>query len=104
MRPRGVDVGEHTTGTAEHVILYLDAFVNRNVVLDTDPVAYLDIVADVDILAKRATLTDHGTRLDMSEMPYLGAFAYRDIVIDIAAFVYIIVAHHSVKLAKTSAI
>ena len=87
MRPRGDHIGEDTTRTAKHVVLYFHPLIYRNIVLDADTVADADIVAHIDILAKGATGTDTGTPLDVAEVPYLGVVADEDIVVDIAAFV-----------------
>ena len=61
--------------------------------MDTNPIANLHVVAHIDILSQRATLANHGTLLNMAKMPYLGAFAYRDVIVDITTFVYVIIFH-----------
>ena len=93
MRPGSGHVGKHATRTAEHIVLQFDAFVNRNIVLDADPIADPHVIADVDILAQRAVLANHRARLDMAEVPYLGALANRHILVDVATFVYKKVTH-----------
>jgi uncharacterized Fe-S center protein len=54
--------------------------------LDANTIADFYVVAYVNILAKRTTLTDMCATLDVAEMPNLGIFADDDIVINIAAF------------------
>jgi len=87
------DIGEHAGGTAEDVVFYLYAFVDRDVVLDAHAVAYLDVVADVDVLAEGAALTEGGAALDVAEVPDFGAGTDGYVVVDIAAFVNEIVLH-----------
>ena len=101
--PGRTHIGEHAAGTAEHVVLQFHALVNRHVVLDAHAVADPHVVADVDILAKGASLADHGTRLHVAEVPNLGILADHDVVVDIAALVYEVIAHDSEKLARMSA-
>lgn len=89
------DIGEDAGGAAENIILYLYTFINGYVVLDADAIADTDIVTDVHILAQRAVFAEPGTLLDMTEVPYLRAFANLYIVIDVTAFVNVIFIHHS---------
>ena len=93
-------VGEHATRAAKHIILNFNAFVNRNVVLNANVIADYHVVAHVHILPKRAVFANHGTRLDVAEMPNLGAFADAHVVIDVTAFVYIIVFFHLFSIRK----
>ena len=58
-----------------------------------DAVADADVVAHVDVLSQRAVLADHGTLLDMAEMPYLRALSDGHVVVNVAAFVYVVVVH-----------
>ena len=102
VRPRGVHVGEHAGRSAEYVVLQLYPLVYRDIVLDTDAVAYADVAAYVDVLSERAVRSDHGTLLDMAEMPYLGTGTYLDSVIDVAALVNVIVLHCSYKTSMLS--
>ena len=90
MRPWCGHIGEDATRTAEHVVLNFNAFVNRDIVLHAHAIAYLHIVSHIHVLAQRATFAYHGTRLDMTKMPDLGACANAHIVIDITTLVYII--------------
>jgi hypothetical protein len=55
--------------------------------LDADTIADYYIITHIDILAKRTTLANTRTALDMAEVPNLGIVAYDDIVVDIATFV-----------------
>ena len=77
------DIGEHTRRTAEHIVLNFNALIHRNIVLYANAIADAHIIADVDILTQTATTAKDGSALDMTEMPYLGAIAYRDSIIDI---------------------
>jgi hypothetical protein len=94
------DVGEHTGGTTEHIVLYLYALIDRDIVLNADSIADADIVANINILAQRAVSADMGTALDMAEMPDLRAFTYFYIVIDVTAFVNVVFLHHSLVLLE----
>lgn len=69
------------------MILQLHPFVNRDIVLDPDPIADADIIRHVDILAQGTVLPYHSPTLHMAEMPNLGARANLHIIIDITAFV-----------------
>ncbi len=77
------DIGEHTTGTQEHIVLYLNALIDRDIVLHPHAIADDDIVTHIDILPKRASIAYTSTRLNMAEMPYLGATSYGHIIVDI---------------------
>jgi hypothetical protein len=79
-------VSENATGATEDIILNLNTFIHLHVVLDANTIADFYVVAYVNILAKRATLTDMCATLDVAEMPNLSIFADDDIVINIAAF------------------
>ena len=93
MGTRRRHVGEYAARAAEHIVLNLNAFVDRDVVLHADAIADLNIVAHVHILSERAVFTNHGTFLDMAEMPDLGSLADAHILIDITAFMYVEVTH-----------
>ena len=93
MGSRGGDIGENTTGATEDIVLYLNTFVNGNIVLDADTIAYADIVAYVHILAKGAIAPNMSTFLNMAEVPYLGSFTYDDIFVNVTAFVYKVFIH-----------
>jgi hypothetical protein len=81
------DIGKYTTRTAEYIVLYLNPLVHGHIVLDADTIADYYIITHIDILAKRTTLANTRTALDMAEVPNLGIVAYDDIVVDIATFV-----------------
>ena len=74
------------TMSTETVVLNFDIVVNADVVLDFDVVAQFRAAADVDVLAQRAALADNRARLDVAEMPDLGAGADDGAVINIAGF------------------
>ena len=80
---RGDDIGEHTRGTTEDVVFYLDTLVDRDIVLDADTIANNHVVANVDVLSQRAVVAQTRTPLNVAEVPHIGALAYLDIVIDI---------------------
>ena len=88
MSPWRGDIGEDTTWTAKDIVLQLHSLIYRNIVLYTNTVANLDIIAYINILPQRAVGTNAGASLNMAEMPHLGVFANDHIVIDIAAFMY----------------
>ena len=88
------NVGEDATGTAEDVIFDGDTLIDRYVVLYAYPIAYMDIVTDVDVLTHRAVCANTCSFLDMAEMPHLGIFANHNVVIDVTAFVYKCLAHY----------
>ena len=77
------DIGEDTRRTTEDIVLYLNSFIYRHVVLDANSIADADIIAYVDILTKTATAAKNRPTLNMTEMPYLCAIAYRNSIIDI---------------------
>lgn len=93
MSTRCRDIGEDAGRTAEHVVLNLYAFIDGNIVLDTDTIANADIIANIDILTQRAVLAEAGTTLDVAEMPYLCAFADFYIIIDKTTRMYEILFH-----------
>ena len=65
------DVREHHGRSAEHVVLELDAFVDRDVVLYFHVVAQSRAAHDDDVLAEVAAFTDHRARHHVAEMPDL---------------------------------
>lgn len=87
MGSRCGDIGEDTTGATEDIVFDFNAFVYRDVILDTHPVADMHVVADVDILAEGARGAYAGTTLNVAEVPHFGVLANNDIVVDIATFV-----------------
>ena len=93
MRTWGGHIGKHATRSTEHIVLNLNAFVDGDVVLYTHMVANLHIVAHIYVLSERAAFTYHCTRLDMAEMPNLCPFANAHVVVNVTAFVYLIVIH-----------
>ena len=87
------DVSKDAGGAAEHVVLYLYTFIDRDIVLDADPIADVHIVANVDILTQRAVPAETGTALDMAEMPDLRSLTDFHIIIDITRRMYVKVLH-----------
>ena len=47
---RGGNIGKYTRGATEYIIFYFNAFVYRDIILDTDAIANMDIVTNVDVL------------------------------------------------------
>ena len=93
MGARRSHIGEHTTRPTEHIVLDLNAFVDGDVVLHADVVADVDVVAHVHVLSERTVLADDGTFLDMAEVPDLGSLSDAHVIIDVTAFVYVVVIH-----------
>ena len=87
-------IGEHTARSAEHIVLDLNAFVDGDVVLHTDVVTDVDVVAHIHVLSEGTVLADDGTFLDVAEVPDFSTLADAHIIIDVTAFVYVIVVHN----------
>ena len=81
------DVREHHRRPAEHVVLELDALVDRDVVLDLHVVADPRAVHHDDVLAERAALADDRAAEHVAEMPDLRAGADRRAVVDVRGLV-----------------
>src|SRR5574344_417133 len=94
MSPRCEHVGKNATWATENIITQLYSFIDRNIILNTDAIAYLYPVADIYILPKRTVTTNTDTSLYMAKMPHFGTMAYLDILIDITAGVYVHVVYH----------
>jgi hypothetical protein len=75
MAARVYDVCEDHTGPTENVVFEGYGIIYGNVVLNLDVVSDINIVADKDILSKRAGTADDGLRADMGKMPNLGVLA-----------------------------
>ena len=93
MGTRSCNIRKYTRRAAEYVILQLYAFVDGNVVLDTDAVSDPDVVRDIDILSQRTVAPDDGSLLNMAEMPNLRSRADGHAIVDITAFVNEVVLH-----------
>ena len=87
VRPRSIYIREYAGWTTEDIVFNFHAFVDRNVVLDADTVADADIVTHIHILSQGTVRADHGSTLNMAEMPNLRSGAYLDAVIHVAALV-----------------
>ncbi len=96
--PRGVHVGEHAGGAAEDIVFQFDAFIYGYVVLDAYAIAYAYAGTDIDVLSQGAIIPDHGTFLNVAEMPYSGTGAYRYILIDVTALMYEPVLHYIIQM------
>ena len=71
VRTGRIHVGKDAGRPAEDVVFQVHAFVDRDVVLDTDAVADRYPRTDVDVLSEGAVAADDGAGLDMAEVPYL---------------------------------
>ena len=71
------------------MVLQLNAFVDRDIVLDTDTISNPDIRADIDILSEGTVVAQRSAFLDMAEMPYLGSIPDGYTVVDVTALVNI---------------
>ncbi len=92
---RNQHIGKHATGTTKNIILQFNTFVYRHVILDANTITNAYPIADINILPQGASFSNTSTRLDMTEMPYLRACTYLNIIVNIAALVniYIIFYH-----------
>ena len=97
VRPRSIHIRKYAGRTAEDIVFYLDALVNGNIVLDTDPIAHADVVTNVHILAQGTVRSDDSPFLNMAEMPNFRSGADLDAVIHVTALVNKIVLHSPVS-------
>src|SRR5205823_10356128 len=77
----------------EHVILQLDALVDRHVVLNAAVPAHARTIHHDNVLSKAAPLADDRARHDVAEMPDLGAATDAGTLVHIGRFVNEDVAH-----------
>ena len=84
MRTRSRYVGKTHRRAAKYVVFDFDALTYYYVVLNTHPVANLDIVADIHVLPQGAVTSYRGACLHVAEVPYFRAVAHGNIIIDIA--------------------
>ena len=87
VRPRSIYIRENAGRTAEDVVLYFDALVDGDIVLDTDSVADAGVVPNVHILPQGTIRSDHSPPLDMAEVPNFRTGADLDAVIHVTALV-----------------
>lgn len=97
VRPRSIYIRENTGRPTEDIVLYFDALIDGNIVLDADTIPNMDIVAHIHILAQGTVRSDDSTTLDMTEMPNLRSGADLDAVINVATLVNVIISHSSVS-------
>ena len=71
-------------GTAENVVLKLNALVKRDVVLHLDIAADFYVVGYVDVLSERTVFADNSAFLNVAEVPYLCALADLNAVVNVA--------------------
>ena len=91
---RNQHIGKHTAGATKHIIFQFNTLVYRHVILDANTIANTYPIADIDILPHRTPFSYTSTRLNMTEMPYLRARTYLDIIVNIAALVNIYILYH----------
>ncbi|SVB71666.1 uncharacterized protein METZ01_LOCUS224520, partial [marine metagenome] len=68
---------------AEYIIFQFHSFVDRDIVLYLAFVSDDNIIPNVYILSKNASLTNNRTGLDMRKMPDLCSLANRYVIINI---------------------
>ena len=87
MRPRSIYIRKNAGRATEDIVFKLNAFVDRNIVLDPDTIPNADIVTNIHILAQGTILTYDSPALDMAEMPNFRTGANLDAVIHVTALV-----------------
>ncbi len=98
VRPRSIYIREYAGRTAEDIVLYLDAFVNGNIVLDPDTIPDVNVVSHIHILSQGTVRSDDSPSLDMAEMPNFCTGADLNTVIHVTALVNEKVLHSPVLL------
>lgn len=92
----GIDhVGEDHGWAQKYAILQRNSAVHGDIILDFDLVSNLSVRADEHVLTDNAVLSNARARHNMAEMPDLGSRANFSTLVDIAGFVYEVVAHLS---------
>ena len=69
VRPWSIYIRKNTGRATEDIVLKLNAFVDGNIVLDSDTIPNADIVTNIHILAEGTILSNNSPSLDMAEMP-----------------------------------
>ena len=95
VRPRSIYIRENTGRPTEDIVLYFDALIDGNIVLDADTIPNVDIVAHIHILPQGTVRSDDSSTLDMTEMPNLRSCADAYAIVDIRAFMNEKVRHPS---------
>jgi hypothetical protein len=95
VRPRSIYIRENTGRSTEDIILYFDALIDGNIVLDADTIPNADIVAHIHILPQGTVRADDSSALDMTKMPNLRSRADAYAIVDIRAFMNEKVRHPS---------
>jgi len=73
LRARVIYVRENATGSAENAVFKFDTGIQAHIVLDLASIADDNVLANHDILAQDAILTDHCASKNMAEVPDLRA-------------------------------
>ena len=87
VRPRSIYIRKNAGRATEDIVFKLNSFVDGNIVLDPDTIPYVDIVANIHILAQGTILANDSPPLDMAEMPNFRSGANLDAVIHVTALV-----------------
>ena len=98
VRPRSIYIRENTGRSTEDIVLYFDALIDGNIVLDADTIPYAGVITHIHILAQGTVRSDDSSSLDMTEMPNFRSGADLDAVIHVAALVNEIISHSPVSL------
>lgn len=69
------------------MILKFHSLVNRDVVLNLDPIADLHVRTHVDVLPESAPFSYGCSRLNVAEVPDAGSVSDRHTLVDVGAFV-----------------
>ena len=102
VRPRSIYIRKNAGRATEDIVFKLNAFVDRNIVLDPDTIPNADIVTNIHILAQGTILSDDSPPLDMAEMPNFRPGANLDAVIHVTALVNEKVLHCPTSLSFLS--
>ena len=97
VRPRSIYIREYAGRAAEDMVLYLDALVDGNIILDPDTIPYADVIRNVHVLTQGTVRPDDSPSLDMAEMPNFCTGADLDAVIHVTALVNEKVLHSPVS-------
>ena len=93
VRPRSIYIRKDTGRTTENIVLYLNALIHGDVVLDPHTIPYPDIVRDVDVLSQRTVPADDGSPLNVTKMPNLRSLADAYAIVDIRTMMNEIIRH-----------
>ena len=95
VRPRSIYIRENTGRPTEDIVLYFDALIDGNIVLDADTIPNAGVVAHIHILTQGTVRSDDSPSLDMTKMPNFRSCADAYAIVDIRAFMNEEVGHPS---------